>query len=138
MLNNEEVRRFQILCLVPLLAGALFFIFGSDASHLRDFVATGQNQLSIGISKALISVDEISQTGPISPELVIINEATHEELVACPGISSKTAQLILLERRFAPFFDWRDLQSRVKNIGPGRIQTLQDAGVRLSRNEKEN
>jgi len=138
MLTTEEIRQFQILCLVPMLCGILYAVFAADASNLHEFVATGQNQISISIHKAMVAVDEIEQTGKISPELVIINEASHAELVACPGISSKTAGLILRERKFAPFFDWRDLQSRVKNIGPGRIQTLQEAGVRLSRDEKEN
>lgn len=96
-------------------------------------VLTGNQQISISIGSEAVKLQSISEHGKISPKRVVINEATFEDLVACPGIGGKTAALILEERRFGLFFDWRDLETRVKNIGAGKIRTLQDAGVRLNR-----
>ncbi len=135
-LTPEEIRSFRILCLIPLVLGLAAMFYGPESVPLRNFIASGDQQLSIELDKALISVSEISQRGSISPDRVIINEASFDELNACPGISSKTASLILQERKFAPFFDWRDFDDRVKHMGPAKIQTLKEAGVRLKRDEK--
>ncbi len=126
---------FRILCIIPLLAGLGVMLVGSDSVSLQQFVAAGSHQLSVDLDRKSISVENIEQPGPAAPDHVIINEASREDLLACPGISSKTASLILLERKAAPFFDWRDFDTRVKFIGPGKIQKLKEAGVRLNRNE---
>ncbi len=134
-LNQTEIRNFRILCLIPLLAGLGAMLVGSDSVSLKDYVAAGSHQLSVDLKHAAVTLQSIDQKGPAAPDHVIINEATREDLIACPGISSKTATLILLERKAAPFFDWRDFDTRVKNIGPGKIEKLKEAGVRLNRDE---
>ncbi|MDD3145991.1 MAG: hypothetical protein PHD82_01705 [Candidatus Riflebacteria bacterium] len=125
----------RILCLIPLLAGIGVMLVGPDSIPLKGYVAQGSHQLTIDLKKPMITIDSIEQPGPKAPDHVIINEATHEDLVACPGISSKTADLILRERRAAPFFDWRDFDTRVKGMGAGKIERLKEAGVRLNNNE---
>ncbi len=105
---------------------------GYDSVSLQNYIAAGSHQIGIKLNSRLPVVSEIQQSGPAAPDHVIINESGHEDLAACPGIGSKTATLIINERRIRPFFDWRDLDDRVKNIGPGKIRTLKEAGVKLN------
>ena len=135
-LSPREVFELRILCLLPIILGCSIMFFGTDAVPLQQFIATGDQQLSIKLDQALKSVSSIEQTGADAFDRIIINEASREQLLACPGIGSKTADLIITERRFAQFSDWRDFDDRVKNIGPAKIQAMKEAGVRISRNEK--
>lgn len=135
-LNPREVFELRILCLLPIILGCSMMFFGTDAVPLQQFIATGDQQLSIKLDQALNSVSRVEQTGADALDHIIINEASREQLLTCPGIGSKTADLIILERRFAPFVDWRDFDDRVKNVGPAKIQALKEAGVRVVRNEK--
>ncbi len=135
-LSPREVFELRILCLLPIILGCSIMFFGTDAVPLQQFIATGDQQLSIKLDQALKSVSSIEQTGADALDRIIINEASREQLLACPGIGSKTADLIITERRFAQFSDWRDFDDRVKNIGPAKIQAMKEAGVRISRNEK--
>ncbi len=135
-LTQREVIELRILCLLPIIIGCSTMFFGTDAVPLQQFIATGDQQLSIRLDQALGSVGRIEQTGADAPDHIIINEATREQLLACPGVGSKTADLIMAERRFAHFADWRDFDDRVKNIGPAKIQAMKEAGVRISRDEK--
>lgn len=135
-LTRREVVELRILCLLPIIIGCSMMFFGTDAVPLQQFIATGDQQLSIRLDQALGTVGRVEQTGSDAADHIIINEASREQLLACPGIGSKTAELIMTERRFAPFADWRDFDDRVKNIGPAKIQTMKEAGVRISRDEK--
>ena len=92
----------------------------------------GMNHLDISISDDQIKIDSVEQKGKISPEKVIINNATVEQLSACPGISKNTAEAIVKERSFGKYYDWRDLQDRVKQIKASHIDKLKDAGVKLN------
>ena len=116
-LNQREVVELRILCLLPIIIGCSMMFFGTDAVPLQQFIATGDQQLSIRLDQALGTVGRVEQTGSDAADHIIINEASREQLLACPGIGSKTAELIMTERRFAPFADWRDFDDRVKNIG---------------------
>ena len=135
-LSPREVFELRILCLLPIILGCSIMFFGTDAVPLQQFIATGDQQLSIKLDQALKSVSSIEQTGADALDRIIINEASREQLLACPGIGSNTADVIITERRFAQFSDWRDFDDRVKNIGPAKIQAMKEAGVRISRNEK--
>lgn len=135
-LSPREAFELRILCLLPIILGCSIMFFGTDAVPLQQFIATGDQQLSIKLDQALNSVRRIEQTGADALDRIIINEASREQLLACPGIGSKTADLIITERRFAQFADWRDFDDRVKNIGPAKIQAMKEAGVRVSRDEK--
>lgn len=135
-LNQREVIELRILCLIPVILGTVIMFSGTDAVPLQQFIATGDQQLSIKLDQALNSVSRVEQIGAEDPDRIIINEASREQLLACPGIGSKTADLIMVERKFAPFVDWRDFDDRVKNIGPAKIQNMKEAGIRVSRDEK--
>lgn len=135
-LSQREVFELRILCLIPIIIGCSMMFFDTDAVPLQQFIATGDQQLSIKLDQALKSVSRVEQTGEDALDHIVINEASREQLLACPGIGSKTADLIMTERRFAPFADWRDFDDRVKNIGPAKIQAMKEAGVRVSRDEK--
>lgn len=130
-LTHEELKYLRILIVLTLILGTGVKLFSPQRTHLTDVVPTGTLQISTG--REPIIIQEIEQTGNTAPDHVIINEATHADLMACPGIGSVTASLIIAERRFGKFFDWRDLDTRVKNISTGKIKTLQEAGVRINR-----
>ncbi len=106
----------------------------SSAIQLKDAWPDGPAQIVVGENAAgNLEFRELHEKHRKKPTHVVINEATYEELVQCPGIGSKTASLILLERQFGQFADWRDLQDRIKNVGEAKILRLQEAGVKLSR-----
>jgi competence protein ComEA len=49
-----------------------------------------------------------------------------------PGVGPSLSESILSERRRAgPFTDWRDLQRRVKGLGPATARRLSQAGLRV-------
>lgn len=132
-LNPKNIRHLRLLICLPLLVGLWPFL--APSSHLHIDEAWPDGPVTITINQPESSNDEkakISEHHEISANHVILNEATHRQLLACPGIGSKTANLILKERSFARFFDWRDLQTRVKGLGNTTIERLQDAGVRLN------
>ncbi len=135
-LSHREVFELRILCLIPIVLGCIMMFSGTDSVPLQKFIATGDQQLSIRLDQALNNVSRVEQTGSDSPDRIIINEASRDQLLACPGIGSKTADLIMAERRFAPFADWRDFDDRVKHIGPAKIQAMKEVGIRVSRDEK--
>ncbi len=134
-LSRREVIELRILCLIPIILGSIIMFSGNDAVPLQHFIATGDQQLSIKLDQALNSVSRVEQAGKDAPDRIIINEASREQLLACPGIGSRTADMIMAERRFAPFADWRDFDDRVKSIGPAKVQAMKEAGVRISRDE---
>ncbi|NCB38045.1 MAG: hypothetical protein EOM80_04680 [Erysipelotrichia bacterium] len=131
-ISDQESTHYRILIAIPLLLGIIFLYIEPPAIPLADAVPPGAFELILDKSSGNEKI-KITEHRKITPAMVVINEATHEELMACPGIGSQTAYNILVERRFGLFFDWRDLKSRVKKMGESKIQTLQDAGVRLSR-----
>ncbi len=126
------------MILLPLVIGIGALLLPREAMLLRDAWPDGPAHIDTTIDeKGRIVFADLIEFHSKKPDHVIINEATHADLVICPGISSKTATLILTERKFGNFFDWRDLQDRVRGMGPARIRSLQEAGVKLSREEKE-
>ncbi|HNX74592.1 MAG TPA: helix-hairpin-helix domain-containing protein [Candidatus Rifleibacterium sp.] len=134
-LNPIEIWSFRALCMVPLLLGLGFMLTGSDTVSLQKFIAAGSHQLSVDLNNRIPVSVEIRQSGVAAPDHVIINEATFEDLRGLPGIGSKTASLIIEERKAGKFFDWRDFDDRVKSIGPAKIKNLKEAGVKLNSND---
>lgn len=63
---------------------------------------------------------------------VDVNKATEAELDGVRGIGPSTTQLILNERKKAPFKDWDDLIARVKGIGEARATKLSSEGLTVS------
>lgn len=63
---------------------------------------------------------------------VDLNQATMVELRQIKGIGPKTAERIIEERtRAGPFDSLQDLSDRVKGIGPKRLATLEERGLRI-------
>ena len=132
-LENKDLRQFRILLLLPLLAGFYFQLTASPALNLQDAWPDGATQVTVAKgATGDLEFRELNDNTQKRAGHVIINEATHDELMGCPGIGSKTADLIIKERRHGLFFDWRDLQDRVKSMGTAKIQGLREAGVKLS------
>lgn len=132
-LASKDLRQFRILLLIPLLAGFYFQLTAAPTLNLREAWPDGSTQITIGKGDSkTLELGELHDNGKKSADRVIINEASHAELMGCPGIGSKTATLIIMERRHGLFFDWRDLQDRVKSMGTAKINELRDAGVKLS------
>ncbi len=129
-LTDKQMNQARILTLVPLILGIVWSLLSPDAIQVNEAVAAGKAAINIDDieSRVVIHLDEHQ---PVRPERVFINSATHAELRSCPGIGSGTAHQILLERKYGKFIDWRDLSDRVKGITPGKVEKLQDAGVRL-------
>jgi competence protein ComEA len=62
-----------------------------------------------------------------------VNQANQAELEMLPGIGPSLSEAILAERRRAgPFKDWRELQRRVKGLGPATARRLSQAGLRVN------
>lgn len=63
---------------------------------------------------------------------VDLNQAGLAELRQIKGIGPKTAERIIEERtRAGPFDSLQDLSDRVKGIGPKRLATLEDRGLKI-------
>ncbi len=87
--------------------------------------------LAAADSRGRLWGDPVEERGPVSPRLVRLNEATAEELEACPGVGPVLAARIRDERAKGPFRDWEDLARRVPGIGEGMVARLRQAGVTL-------
>ena len=82
------------------------------------------------LKKLLALVACLSATLAIAA--VDVNKATEAELDGVRGIGPSTTQLILNERKKAPFKDWDDLIARVKGIGEARATKLSSEGLTVS------
>jgi competence protein ComEA len=70
----------------------------------------------------------------LSAQALDLNTATAEQLTDLRGVGPRTAQIIVQERnRAGPFESLEDLSDRVRGIGLKRLQTLQAAGLRVSK-----
>lgn len=137
-LDKKEASRFRLLIILPIVLGIASLMLPQQAMQLKDAWPDGPATIETTIDEhGKIVFADLVEFHSKKPDHVIINEATHADLVVCPGISSKTAHLILTERKFKQFYDWRDLQDRIKGLGPAKIRKLQEAGVKLSRDFKE-
>ena len=133
-MSHLNARHFRILICIPLLLGIWSAVTPPHALHISEAWPDGPATLAINYENAssyrLKNVDE--HNNKISANRVVINLATHEQLMSCPGIGSRTAALIIKERSFARFYDWRDLHDRVNGMSNTRIENLKEAGVRLN------
>ena len=137
-LSNLNTRHFRLLVCLPLLLGVWSAMFPAQTLHISQAWPDGPATLVVSQTENNeYQLSHVSEHHKLSADRVIINEASQEELMLCPGIGSKTAALIILERSYRKFYDWRDLNSRVKGIGNNKIQRLQEAGVKLNA-ESEN
>ncbi|HAE37553.1 MAG TPA: hypothetical protein DCG57_02805 [Candidatus Riflebacteria bacterium] len=135
-ISNLNARHFRLLLCLPLILGAWPAIFPPAARHLSHVWPDGPATLVVRQTDDFgLQLEQVNEHHNLAADRVIINEATHEQLVICPGIGSKTAALIIKERSFGKFYDWRDLKTRVKGISSSKIEILQDAGVKLNSNE---
>jgi len=136
-MNQLNASHFRLLICIPLLLGIQSAIKPPRALHISEAWPDGPANIAISLEESgerrLNSANQSDKK--ISASRVVINEATHEQLMSCPGIGSKTAALIVKERSFARFYDWRDLHDRVRGMSDTKIETLREAGVRLNRDD---
>ncbi len=135
-LNNLNARHFRFLLCLPVILGIWGMLFPQDAVHITQAWPDGAATITISPSQdETCQVSQVHEHHKISPNHVVINDASHEQLMACPGIGSKTATLILKERIYGNFYDWRDLRTRVKGFSLDKIENLKEAGVKLHAEE---
>ncbi len=135
-LSELNAKNFRILICLPLLLGIWPAVMPPGALHISEVWPDGPVTLAVGRhNNDVYEVTAAVEHHGISADRVVINEATHEQLMLCPGIGSKTAALIVKERTFARFYDWRDLHDRVKGMSNMKIERLREAGVKLNPDE---
>jgi len=106
----------------------------SQTITLKNAVPDGIARIHLSeASDQNLIMTNVVETGKTEAPMVVINEANHEQLMALPGIGSKTASLIISERNQRLFSDWRDLQDRVKGLGDTKTANFRELGVRLNR-----
>jgi len=136
-MSHLNARHFRILICIPLLLGVWSAMTPPRALHISEVWPDGPATVVISHDDTseyqLAGIDEHNEK--IAVNRVVINMATHEQLMSCPGIGSKTAALIIKERSFSEFYDWRDLHDRVKGMSNTKIENLKEAGVRLNAND---
>lgn len=103
-----------------------------DGKGVKEAVFRGYAEITAEIKGEDAPTFSVEQYGELAVEKVVINTATFEQLLVCPGIGHATAQLIIKERKHKPFYDWRDFQDRVRGIGKHRVEELKNAGVRIN------
>lgn len=127
-----ECRQFQVLTTLVLAWILVAVLAGARGLYLLDAVPPGEMTILAGAdSRGRLWGDPLEERGPISPRVVRLNEATPEELAACPGVGPVLAARIREERAKGPFRDWEDLARRVPGIGDGTLDRLREAGVTL-------
>jgi hypothetical protein len=132
-LSDLNTGHFRILVCLPLLLGVWSALIPPRARHITEAWPDGPATFDVGRQNGHgYQLNSVEEHHTISADRVAINEATHAQLMLCPGIGSKTAALIVRERKFGKFYDWRDLHDRVKGMSNTRIENLQEAGVKLN------
>jgi len=127
----------MLVCL-PLLLGLWPALSPPAALHITEAWPHGPTNVEVsGDSSFDFNIESIKEYRSKSADQVIINESSHELLMVCPGIGSRTAALIIKERAFERFYDWRDLKERVKGMTSNKIERLQEAGVRLNADDPQ-
>lgn len=81
-------------------------------------------KLIIGTLLALLSA--------VAFAAVDVNKASQAELEGVKGIGPSMSTKILAARKTSPFADWRDLQTRVKGVGPGNAAKFSADGLRVN------
>lgn len=82
------------------------------------------------LKKFLAMVACLSAT--LAMAAVDVNKATEADLDSVKGVGPSTTQLIITERKKAPFKDWDDFIARVKGIGEARASKLSAEGLTVS------
>ncbi len=131
-LDNKEAKQLRILISIPLILGVLWYLGNDGHIFPEQAVPAGEALIMIqSLDETDSEAIQVLQTGTSQPNRLNINSATFAELVLCPGIGSKTAHKILLERKYRKFVDWRDLQDRVHGISSRKVEKLKETGIRL-------
>ena len=130
--SEIEIVHLRILIVVVIVLGYVMSFEQTDGKSVKETVFKGQAQIAVEIGREDTLVVSVEEYGELAVDKVVINKATFEQLLACPGIGHITAQLIIQERSHRPFYDWRDFQDRVSGIGEFRVEELKNAGVRLN------
>lgn len=132
-IDNKEANQLRILISIPLILGIIWSLSAGDHIFPDQAVPAGEALIMVGsLTETDSDAIDVVQTGNPQLNRLDINSATFAELVLCPGIGSKTAHKILLERKYRKFADWRDLQDRVQGISTGKVEKLKEAGIRLT------
>lgn len=128
------VMQFRVLIVVTIAFAWFMSSSESQVISLKEAVPYGTAIIHVSENndKTMIPTSVIEKS-PTEASMVVINEASFEQLIVLPGIGKKTASLMLSERNHRPFSDWRDLQDRVKGLGETKISNLRELGVRLDR-----
>jgi DNA uptake protein ComE-like DNA-binding protein len=130
---SKEAKQLRILISIPLIVGILWSLSAGDHIFPDQAVSAGEALIVIqSLDETDSEAIKVLQPGNPQPNRLNINSATFAELVLCPGIGSKTAHKILLERKYRKFADWRDLHDRVHGVSRGKVEKLKEAGIRLT------
>ncbi len=134
LIKSEELTHFRILIILVILIGIIQLLTDSDKVSIKKIVVEGKNQIKAVISSETHELETIQviQTGNVNPDRVVINTASFEDLICCPGIGEKKAKKIINERKFKPFIDWRDLEDRISGISKSQVEILKNAGVKIN------
>lgn len=130
-LSPTQLNQARLLVLLPIVLGLLWSSLSEPSLRADQAVPAGKAEISIS-SLDNPELEKVVENHAFKPDHVFINTASFAQLTICPGIGSSTAQKILLERSYGNFVDWRDLKDRVKGVSQGKIEKLQEAGVRLN------
>ena len=130
LLSREEQIGCRVLVVIVLICGILYLFFSPSRVSIKKIAVEKENHTEI----ELVSDDEVVvlEKGKTSPNRVIINQSSYEELLACPGIGKQKATQIVKERENNKFTDWQDFQNRIKGIATNQVDILRDSGVRLN------
>lgn len=133
-LKREEQIQIRILVGIVLIIGILYLFFAPNHVPLKKAVITSSNDLEVDIitSENKTRIDEVKQVGKATPNKIFINKSPYEDLLCAPGIGRKIAAQIIEERNQCPFYDWRNLQDRIRGLSSLQIDVLKDSGVRLN------
>lgn len=93
---------------------------------------TSRRRLLLGVT-ALLSGHLVLATPAqdLTPPTLDVNRADRAELESLPGLGPGLVSQLLLQRQQAAFTDWRDLERRVRGLGPRLQRRLSDAGLRV-------
>ena len=130
LLSREEQIGCRVLVVIVLICGILYLFFSPSRVSIKKIAVEKENHTEI----ELVSDDEVVvlEKGKTSPNRVIINQSSYEELLVCPGIGKQKATQIVKERENNKFTDWQDFQNRIKGIATNQVDILRDSGVRLN------
>lgn len=137
IIKPEHKLQYFMVGIVTLFISMFIKIFNNDNNvSFSEYLKKSKIAITLeksgirGFTWGIVATDSKNYKKPL--DKIIINNATHEELVSCPGIGSITATKILLDRKkHGKFKSWTDFMDRIPQIATYTIEILKHAGVQL-------